>query len=95
MSLEPSVQVALIGIVTTAMATGGVVIVALINRKSPSPQIGEANEILRQRIELRDEQIEDLHERLREKDDLISRLMLALEKKEDGVSGTETPEQKP
>lgn len=64
MTNDPTVQVALVGILTTAITTGGVVLAAVVNnRRERSGSAEEGIEAtLRERITLRDEQIADLRE---------------------------------
>lgn len=82
MPKDPTVQVAIIGVMTTLITTAGVIIAAMVNNRrerSGSSQAGiEAT--LRERITLRDEQILDLRE---EKADLRTRLDAALAENEE------------
>lgn len=79
---DSSVQIALIGIVTTLITTAGVVIAALVNNKRE--RSGSASQgveaVLRERVALRDEQITELRD---DKADLRSRLDTALVENEE------------
>lgn len=60
--MDATVQVALVGICTTAITTAGVIFVAFYNNKKERGQAAESamERTLRERIVLRDEQIKDL-----------------------------------
>lgn len=62
--MEPTVQVAVIGILTTLITTAGVVIAAIVNnkRERTSSASGGVEAALRERITLKDEQLADLRE---------------------------------
>lgn len=68
--MDPSVQVALIGIITTAIATSGVTFVAILNNRKERGQSAESavERTLRERITLRDEQIAELREDLKQRE---------------------------
>lgn len=76
MPSDPTVQVAAVGIFTTLITTIGVIVVAIINNKKERG--GAANEAveetLRERIILRDEQIQDLKDEVAHKETIIQRL---------------------
>lgn len=60
--MEPTVQVAFVGIATSIVTTAGIVIVAMINNRKERTTAAESSmeRTLRERITLRDEQIVDL-----------------------------------
>jgi uncharacterized protein YlxW (UPF0749 family) len=60
--VEPTVQVAFVGIATSIVTTVGIVIVAMINNRKERTTAAESSmeRTLRERITLRDEQIVDL-----------------------------------
>lgn len=62
--MDPTVQVAGIGIITTLIATSGVVLAAVVNNKRERSGAASSGieQTLRERITLRDERIEDLQE---------------------------------
>lgn len=74
--IDPTVQVAFVGILTTLVTTTGVVVVALVNNKKERGSAAEGAIIttLRERITLRDEQIQDLKADVNERDHLIAQL---------------------
>jgi hypothetical protein len=78
--LDPTVQVAAIGIVTTLVTTTGVVLVAILNNKRERSGSAEAGVViaLRERLALKDEIIRDLRddksELEEENEDLRARL---------------------
>lgn len=75
--MDPTVQVALIGIFTTVVTTIGVIGVAVLNSRKERGSAAESamERTLRERITLRDEQIADLREELAEKEATIARLL--------------------
>lgn len=75
---DPAVQVAVVGIVTTLITTLGVVFVALLNNKKERTSAADqgVEAVLRERVTLKDEQIQDLNE---DKRNLQARLNQALE----------------
>lgn len=79
---DPAVQVAFIGIVTTLITTAGVVLVAMFNNRKERSDTADAGveATLRERITLRDEQIDDLKA---EKEEMRLRLDAALEENEE------------
>lgn len=83
--MEPMVQVAIIGIVTTLITTAGIVVAAIVNSlKERGDTADSAIEMtLRERIVLRDEQIADLREDLAEKDAIILRLLKRIDDVDD------------
>ncbi len=84
--MDTTVQVAIIGIITTFVTTIGVVIVAIFNNKKERGAAAESamERTLRERIVLRDEQIADLKADIDEKEMMIQRLLIKLEPQEDG-----------
>lgn len=68
MLTDPTTQVALVGIITTFITTGGVILVALMNNQRERG--GAADEgvesTLRERIALRDEQIVELKDDMKD-----------------------------
>jgi hypothetical protein len=78
--VDPTVQVAFIGIVTTFLTTAGVVVVAMMNNKKERSGSAEAGIVitLRERILLRDEQIADLRADVAERDLIISQQLEAM-----------------
>lgn len=76
--MEPTVQVAIIGVATTMITTTGVIIVAFVNnrRERSSAATGGVESTLRERITLKDEQLQDLRD---DKARLQARLDVALE----------------
>lgn len=82
MPSEPSVQVALIGIVVSFITTAGIVLVALINNKKERGGAADAGveATLRERLTLRDEQILDLKS---ERDEALADLQAAKEEIEE------------
>jgi hypothetical protein len=72
--LDATVQVALIGIITTIVTTFGVIIVAVVNNRKERGSAAESamERTLRERIILRDEQIEDLKVDVAERDQKIA-----------------------
>lgn len=81
--MDATVQVAVIGIITTLVTTAGVVVVAIINNRKERGTAAESamERTLRERILLRDEQIADLKTDLVERDVEIVRLKELLAKK--------------
>lgn len=79
---DPTVQVAAIGIFTTLITTMGVIVVAVLNNKRERGGAADAGveATLRERLALRDEQIQDLKQ---DKIDLRTRLDSALEENEE------------
>lgn len=79
--MDPTVQVALIGIFTTVVTTAGVVLVAVVNSKKERGNTAESamEMTLRERIILRDEQIDDLRGDLKEKEQVIMELIGEIE----------------
>lgn len=75
--MDPTVQVALIGIFTTVVTTIGVIGVAVLNSRKERGSAAESamERTLRERITLRDEQIADLREELAEEEATIARLL--------------------
>jgi hypothetical protein len=75
--VDPTVQVALIGIFTTVVTTIGVIGVAVLNSRKERGSAAESamERTLRERITLRDEQIADLREELAEEEATIARLL--------------------
>ena len=77
---DPTVQVAIIGVLTTLITTSGVIIVAVLNSRKEkatgqTPPISpDKEEILRDRITLRDERIAALREDITERDERIIEL---------------------
>lgn len=61
---DPTVQVAFIGIIATFITTSGVVFVAYLNNRKERTDTAEegVESTLRERIALRDEQIQDLRD---------------------------------
>lgn len=82
MPKDPTVQVAIIGVMTTMITTAGVIIAAMVNnrRERTGSSAAGIEATLRERITLRDEQILDLRE---EKADLRARLDTALAENEE------------
>lgn len=74
--LDPTVQVAFVGILTTIITTTGVVVVALVNNKKERGSAAEGAIVatLRERITLREEQILDLRADVAERDHTITQL---------------------
>lgn len=74
--MDPTVQVAMIGIFTTVVTTAGIVGVALINNRKERGASAESamERTLRERILLRDEQIEELKQDIADRDKQIAEL---------------------
>lgn len=74
--MNATVQVALIGIITTIVTTAGVIIVAIVNNRKERGTAAESamERTLRERIILRDEQIADLKADVEERDKQILKL---------------------
>lgn len=72
--MEATVQVALIGIITTIVTTLGVIVAAIVNSKRERSNAAESamERTLRERIVLRDEQLADLREDVADRDDIIA-----------------------
>lgn len=62
--MEPTVQVAIVGIATTFITTLGVILAAFVNnkRERTGSAAGGVEQTLRERITLKDEQLSDLRE---------------------------------
>lgn len=84
--MDPSLQVAMVGILTTFVTTSGVVVVAVMNNKKERGQAAESAIIatLRERITLRDEQIMDLRADVADRDHVIAQLRETIELQEEG-----------
>ena len=84
--MDPTVQIAFLGIVTAIITTAGAVIVGIVNGKKE--KVGAAENtmeaVLRERISLRDEQIAELKKDLAERDTLLARLQEELALWEEG-----------
>lgn len=78
--MDPTVQVALVGVVTTALTTAGIVGVAIVNNRRERSGSAESavEKTLRERIVLRDEQIAGLREDIADKDRVILELLADL-----------------
>jgi hypothetical protein len=74
--MDPSLQVALVGIVTTFVTTTGVVVVAVLNNRKERAGTAESAiiKVLEQRLTLRDEKIADLREDVMEREQMIAML---------------------
>lgn len=79
---DPTVQVAIVGVLTTFITTLGVILVAVLNNKKERGGAAEEGiaATLRERITLRDEQLLELRE---DKADLRRQLDAALEENEE------------
>lgn len=86
--MEPTVQVAIIGIFTTLITASGVVIAAIVNnkRERTGAAAGGVESTLRERLLLKDERLVDLQE---DKARLQARLDEALEANDENVQLTE------
>jgi hypothetical protein len=75
--MDPTVQVAAIGILTTLVTTAGIVVVAIINNRKERGSSAESamERTLRERILLRDEQIQELRQDIADRDKRIAELM--------------------
>lgn len=73
--MDTTVQVALVGIITTLVTTAGVVAVAIVNNKRERGSAAESamERTLRERILLRDEQIEDLKSDIVDREKLVEK----------------------
>lgn len=86
LAADPTVQIALAGIFTTIITViGGVVVTVINNKKERGNSAENAMEAtLRERIVLRDEQIEDLRVDIEERDHTIEKLNEQLQLYKDG-----------
>lgn len=86
MPSDPTVQVAVVGILTTFITTAGVIIVAVLNNKKERTDAAQEGieETLRERILLRDEQIQDLKDEVAHKETIIQRLKSKIAELEKG-----------
>lgn len=81
--MDPTVQVAVVGIVTTLITTAGVVLAAIVNNRRE--RAGSANSgveaALRERIVLKDEQLQDLRNDVRLLQARLDEALTALDEK--------------
>lgn len=86
LAADPTVQIAFFGIVTTIITVIGGVVVAVVNNKRERGNSAESamEATLRERIVLRDEQIEDLRNDIAERDHTIEKLNEELRLFKDG-----------
>lgn len=84
--MDATVQVALIGIITTLVTTAGVVGVAIVNNRKERGTAAESamERTLRERIILRDEQIADLKADVEDRDRTIMKLQEELDRVKGG-----------
>jgi hypothetical protein len=82
---DPTIQLGIYGVITAIVSTLGVVVVALINNRKERSDSAEAGIVvtLRERITLRDEQIEDLEQQIAELNEKVAELTRRLEEKHD------------
>lgn len=81
--MDPAIIVALVSVATAVVTTaGGVLVAMLTNRREAENAADDAVEkALRERLELRDEQIAALEKKVQNRDDKIARLELELERR--------------